>query len=171
MHPVLFLDIDGVINPHNYTKYPNENKIQPIFLSLVKRNKNIRTLPPFTVDQVYHFFDHQACIYIHKLVKEFDCKIVISSSWRCVFDHTQLKAILDLKNLGFAFIDATSISSNRPQEIKEYIQKNKIQKYLVIDDFNMSLNFPNHFILCKNCFNEENYQSARKALKNQYEKE
>ncbi len=171
MYPILFLDIDGVINPHNYKKYPKENKYQPIFLSFIKRNKNIRNLPTFTVDQVYHFFDRQACLLIRKLVKEFDCKIVISSSWRCIFDSTQLKAILDLQNLGFAFFDVTPILSNRPQEIKDFIQKEKIDKYLVIDDFNMQLNFPSHFILTKECFNEKNYQEARKALQKQYEKE
>ncbi len=169
MNTILFLDIDGVINPHNYASYPQENKLQPYIFSLLKRNPNIRRLPSFTVDQVAHFFDRQACLFIQKLIKEFNCKLVISSSWRCVFNNQQLKAVLDLQDLGFAFMDTTDTLSSRPAEIKDYIYKHSIERYLVIDDFNMESSFHEHFILTKNLFTEANYQAARKALKDQYE--
>lgn len=169
MNTILFLDIDGVINPHNYTSYPQENKLQPWIFSFLKRNPDIRKLPAFTVDQVVHYFDRKACLLIQKLMKEFDCKLVISSSWRCIFNNQQLKAILDLQNLGFAFIDSTDTLSSRPAEIKDFISKHQIEKYLVIDDFNMETSFHEHFILTKKIFTEENYQEARKALQSQYE--
>lgn len=169
MNPILFLDIDGVINPHMYTGFPKERKWQPFVQSLLKRNKDIRSLPPFTVDQVCHYFDGQACRYIQKLIQEFDAKIVISSSWRFVFDHKDLKAILDLKDLGEAFIDITINAKSRPQEIQQYIEEHQIQSYLVIDDFNMESTFKERFILCKETMKEQQYQQARKELWKQNE--
>lgn len=167
MEAIIFLDIDGVINPHRYTTMPKAKKTLVWRQALWKRNPDIKSLPAFTVNQVTNYFDQKACGYIRSLCQEFSAKIVISSSWRMVFEDKKLKAILDIQSLGFAFQGSTCIGTNRPQEIQDYIAKHQITQYIVIDDFNMAAFFGSHFILTKERMEEEQYLAARNSLRRQ----
>lgn len=163
MKPIIFLDIDGVLNPYRTYMFPVDNPNLLKQLSKETKNKDIEKLDINLVTQIYHGFDHQACSYIEQLCKEFDAKIVISSSWRLVYSLDQLKAILDIHHLGHYLIDTTEDYNTRPQEIIRYCEYHFISTYIVIDDFNMPI-FDTRMIHTKNSIKEKDYKKARNAL-------
>lgn len=166
MEPIIFLDIDGVINPYMYDEMVKEEPDLPHKLAKEKNNPNIEKISAFTVTQVYHCFDSKACSYIKRLLDEFQAKIVVTSSWRVFYPFLEMQAILDLQNLGKYMIGATDNNRKpRYQQIYDYIDENHIDAYIVIDDFNMAKYFGYRFIHTKNTMIFPQYILARSSLK------
>ncbi|MBP3853505.1 MAG: hypothetical protein J6D18_02935 [Erysipelotrichaceae bacterium] len=164
MNPVLFLDIDGVINPNRPRLFPIKDPDLREKLSVENDNPNINDLDLKFVTQIYYGFDPKACQYIEDLCKEFRAKLVISSSWRLMLTLEQLIAVFDIHRLGHYVIGKTTDGTTRVQEIKEYIYKENITHYLVIDDFNMEVAFEKRMIRTKHVFTAQDYSKARKQL-------
>ena len=136
---VIFLDIDGVLNSDNYMH------------ELI--DKNVREYE----NDIYQFIDENAVNIIVDLCKQYELKLVITSSWR----HFNLKSTLDYfkknenKKLhtlipyiigitprlyiennfgGYEFLD-------RGEEIQKYLNENNdIKEYVIIDDDTDMLN-------------------------------
>lgn len=167
MKPILFLDFDGVINPFVPRLFDVDDPDLCTKLAKEKGNPEIETLGLRFVTQIYHGFDPMACWYIRQLCEEFDAQIIVSSSWRLTFTLTQLKAILDIHDLGHYVLDATPILDARAQEIQTSIQQYRIKNYLVIDDFNMEIVFGKRMIHTQRVFTQEDFLQARRSLKRQ----
>lgn len=166
MEPIVFLDIDGVINPYIYDEIIEPQPELPKKLAKEKKNPTIGSLSAFTVTQVYYCFDKKACSYVKQLSEEFHAKIVVSSSWRIFYSLKELKAILDIQDLGQYVIGCTENNRNpRNQQISAYIHDHHVDAYIVIDDFNMAASFGYHFIHTKNTLLLPQYILARSSLK------
>ncbi len=113
MRQVLFLDIDGVLNSTRsataFGKYPWSG--EPDDLKL---------------------FDHIALTLIRKAVNETGTEIVLSSTWRNSIGWDLLGKQLDLP-----IVDRTPslLSGHRGREISGWLSCNKINKYVIIDDY------------------------------------
>ena len=60
-------------------------------------------------------------------------KIVISSSWRRLHDYPLTEE--KLVNLGLPIVGTTPyIKGNRGEEIREYLQNNKVDTFAILDD-------------------------------------
>ena len=131
----LFLDVDGVLN---YSGYDN-NEIFPLSLDIINR--------------------------LSQIVKKYNFKIVLSSDWKTGFEKVDGKIIaiqegyeesssmkLDrtLKKYDIEIFDLTEqlFGHSREDEIKKYISDNLSDNdfYIIIDDYDMSKTFGNHFI-------------------------
>lgn len=101
---VLFLDIDGVLNTPKSTGR-------------------------FGID----FVDNTATALVARIVKETDCKIVLSSTWR-IDEQDRKLATRELNYHGLEIYDYTPILKTRNEEIQTWINQNKISKYAILDD-------------------------------------
>lgn len=109
---IIFLDIDGVLNSYAYYK-ETENDLDLKAIDILS--------------QIYH---------------KFNCKIVLSSTWRELKDisdesaQKMWKHLIDtLEKYGMEIYDITpTIKNNRPLEIATWLQNNSCSNYVILDD-------------------------------------
>lgn len=112
---IIFLDIDGVLNSYAYYKETGNDL-------------NLKSVD--ILSQIYY---------------KFNCKIVLSSTWRELKDISEESAqkmwkhLVDtLSKYNMEIYDITPINkNNRPLEIATWLQNNSCSNFLILDD-----NFP-----------------------------
>jgi hypothetical protein len=112
---ILFLDIDGVLNSSFYL-----------------HGKPRKTWP-------FEHIDPAAVQLLNKVVRETDCKIVISSSWRIILPYWVLRMVLACRGFEFAshIIDQTPRHGfdNRGMEIQAWLNKRPdVSRFVIVDD-------------------------------------
>jgi len=139
---IVFLDIDGVLNTHNYLVKQVEqdgiNSYQAQFNFCPDSLKNLK-----------------------QIVEETDAKIIISSTWRisfkCAYDdpHRKFwKAIM--KNLASIGIHKRVIGITpslndtriRGEEIKSWLSNNQVDNFVIIDDDSDMADLMSHLAKC-----------------------
>lgn len=124
----IFLDIDGVIATHKEF-YTNKNKFY---------QKN-----PLAKELGIPFPFNKECVNIlNNILDKFQCQIVLSSDWKLHYNLEQLNQIFIFNGVNQSPIDVTEdfgysglmLSKWRASEIKTYIDKHNIQKWIAIDD-------------------------------------
>ena len=114
---IIFLDIDGVLRTH---KSDLENSIilnQEIPIRVYDRR-----------------FDSKSVNNINYIVHYTRAKIVVSSTWRINFSVQELKEIFRERGITAEVIDKTDIGLTRGEEIREWLDRNEVTNYVVIDD-------------------------------------
>jgi uncharacterized Fe-S cluster-containing radical SAM superfamily enzyme len=114
---IIFLDIDGVLRTH---KSDLENSIilnQEIPIRVYDRR-----------------FDSKSVNNINYIVHYTGAKIVVSSTWRNNFSVQELKEIFRERGITAEVIDKTDIGLTRGEEIREWLDRNEVTNYVVIDD-------------------------------------
>lgn len=109
---IIFLDIDGVLNSYAYYKETGNDL-------------NLKSVD--ILSQIYH---------------KFNCKIVLSSTWRELKDiyeesaQKMWKHLVDtLSKYNMEIYDITpTIKNNRPLEIATWLQNNSCSNFLILDD-------------------------------------
>jgi histidinol phosphatase-like enzyme len=142
MTNIIFTDIDGVLNPHWKTKW-SKNAIS---------------------------------IY-NKMCKDFNLKPVITSTWRMSHTKEQLQKIFIDQGIEVEIYDYTQLpvmtssglylAKERGREIKEWLDENKIDNYVVIDDKTSDIEpFVNNVIKCNSWIGltEEHYNLVKEIL-------
>lgn len=119
---ILFLDCDGVLNDDETKDY-------------IKTSDNKKYMAHGLMS--YRGLDLFRIKYIRNIVKNTNCKIVISSSWR--YDKIAKEYLIKRLGKGTAkcIIDSTPylISSKRFTEIKTWLDNHKnIKSFVVLDD-------------------------------------
>ncbi len=116
---LLFLDIDGVLTSD-------------------KTQVNTALLYPFS----------PTCVEIlNTILRTYQVKIVLTSSWRTVFDAEKQNQIFkengviqmpygQTKDLGY---------DKRAEEIKAYLKNRKVNRFVILDDMKIE-GFDNHFV-------------------------
>lgn len=99
------------------------------------------------------------------LVEEFDARIVLTSSWRLYYTREEIEAMFEILGMKGAYLGNTKIGASRSEVIKQFVREHNIDKYLIIDDFNLSKAFGSHFIRTYDHFDQNNYNQARFLLK------
>lgn len=87
--------------------------------------------PTFREKETHHMFDPITIGLINKAIKDFDIKVILSSTWR------KYNTIEDIsKIIGIELTDKTPILNiHRGYEIKKYLEDNpQYTKYAIIDD-------------------------------------
>lgn len=119
-YPVIFLDIDGVLNSHQF----------------LAQNAHLKW-----EDQV--FIDETKMNILKDIVAKTDARIVLSSSWRRDFDD-QIKPLSDAASLMLEIFsrfdlqiwDKTEDDIDKADSINRWLDANKkaVQNYVVLDD-------------------------------------
>lgn len=112
---ILFLDVDGVLNNANTLK--NQG----------------RTGWPL------NHLDASRIELLNQIVEETDCRIVLSSSWRVLFEWSAFAQVLTQKGFRHPdkFIGQTPRANfdNRGMEIAHWLQQNKeVTSFVILDD-------------------------------------
>lgn len=117
---IIFLDIDGVMNTHNYMRRQERE----------------------TGKIVNEEWSPMACRHVKLLCKKFDARIVISSTWRIERDLQELRHILKNNNINpDLLIGTTPILAHeapdafcRGDEIERWLDKHDYSDFVIIDD-------------------------------------
>ena len=126
---ILFLDHDGVIClPDNFGSRWNGNG-----------------------NGVFDNFDKKAIKVLNKIIDETDCEIVVTSDWRLHCDlefmsEFYLNQGINKKPIGYTeslnqhptLEGLDKLIERRVREINKYIVDNNVQKWVVVDDLNLS---------------------------------
>lgn len=134
---MIFLDIDGVLATITQYNLTQNSK------SWVKKYN------------VYPF-DKKCVKVLNEIIENIDVEIVISSDWRQYYTIEELGDIFQINGIIKKPIDVTEMFStssiglekNRALEILSYVEKNKINNWIAIDDLDMSHWLKNKFVLC-----------------------
>lgn len=137
---VIFLDIDGVLNNEVFV-----NSFWAICRQVDLKRDDAKALRKIVMADKYgtHFCP-TACNMLEYLIKETNAKIVISSSWR----SSGLQYMQDMwreRCLAGEVIDITPdaarfnenglwTTKERGYEIQEWLDKNPVEQYVIIDD-------------------------------------
>lgn len=117
---VLFLDIDGVLNTH-------------------------KSIGRFGID----FIDNVLVALVARIVRETDCKIVLSSTWR-IDEKDRMIATRELAEQGLTIHDCTPVHPHRTpeddnwdswtgwvkrhEEIQDWLDQNPVERFAILDD-------------------------------------
>lgn len=111
---VLFLDIDGVLNTH-------------------------KSIGRFGFD----FIDNILVALVARIVRETDCKIVLSSTWR-IEEKDRMLVTRELAEQGLTIHDCTPVITRgcweeggwvrRHEEIQSWLNQNPVDRFAILDD-------------------------------------
>lgn len=142
---VLFLDIDGVLNSQNwfgYMQYCIKN-------NMYNRVMNFVDTPDEYIEYKLTMLDDRAIANLNRIVEETGCKVVLSSSWRCLWNPSENDRTIEaLKLKGFKYdfygmtprIPQKDFGQERGIEIQTWmdkeLEKNEIESFVILDDDN-----------------------------------
>lgn len=120
----LFLDIDGVLRHDDFFK------------------QNINETTADHTDGLFKF-DTRSINNLNHIVEETGAKVVITSSWRFSWDVGELQTLFKHNKFNGEVIDSTPIYLEsythdipRGKEIQDWLKKNEVENYCIIDDCN-----------------------------------
>lgn len=125
MNKIIFLDVDGVLNSQNTFKDNHEY-----------RKFFVRNMNGTIYDEIIHIMldiDLDKVFMIRDICNLTGAKVVISSSWR----RSRWYPLIEerLVALGLPIVGVTPyINSKRGEEIRKYLEENKIDDFVILDD-------------------------------------
>ena len=166
MNKILFLDINGVIEPLSNEKFDlTFDEFEKLNEKLEKEQGiNYRKYSKYLIKSVCYYWDKEALKQLKRIVDKTGAKIVISSYWK-LNGIQAMKDFLAIYNLGEYVVDVTpdvyrdKIDSkpyerifkqpinDRSLEILEYLKTHdKIEDYIALDDRNLRPFLDGHFV-------------------------
>jgi len=175
---IVFLDIDGVMQAYNSDgRFKNLKTIPELQKELTsKYGVDYTKYDKYDVGAVYYDWHPKAVSFIRKILQETGAMVVISSDWR----DEGLDRMIDffrLHDMGEYVVDLTPRIgyeerkllkdkyqdgvSYRTMEILEYVEKHPhIQRYVAIDDMDLSKGLEGHFVKTSNLIKEAECKKA-----------
>ncbi|MDR2140398.1 MAG: hypothetical protein LBR11_01150 [Deltaproteobacteria bacterium] len=191
---VIFLDIDGVLQPHSSQQRFDrikEGSIAKLYEVLKQiHNVDYSVYKDYDVAAVYYDWCRSSVELLRDILSKTGAKIVLSSDWR-YFGMNAMYDFFTIHSLQKYYIDQTIDSSydlkdsefdilkdkyrnkyknnriylRRVVEILNYLdQYPHIKNYVAIDDLNLSPGLENHFVHTDDWITEENAANILKIL-------
>jgi hypothetical protein len=130
----ILLDIDGVLTTDKQM-YMNAAKFQA-------KNEWAKEL------NVLYPFDPDCVIIFNEILELTNAEIILSSDWKLFWDLEKLHTIFEKNGVIKSPIDVTKdfmvsrdawvgLEKNRASQLAEYIERKKLEDYIIIDDLNV----------------------------------
>ena len=120
MTPIIFLDIDGVVNNSDITKF--EGRTGEYAYGVFTSEK---------------YFDSNCVACLNKIIEATGADIVISSSWRILFDKETLSSFFERQGVKGTIIDCTRRDSQglRGLDIQDWLDRHpEVKSFVILDD-------------------------------------
>ena len=165
---VIFLDIDGVIQPEDAQQRFNEN-LDELKNSFIEKNFQYTDISKYDIGAVLYDWNEHAIENLKLLCKNHNAQIVIISNWRESLNIYKLRLLFAIHNMEKYLYDKTvSISTNlRASEIFWYLQENPhIENFVIIDDVDYMFSeiYPKNFVQPDYYFDQIAYEQANEIL-------
>lgn len=173
---VIFLDIDGVLQPYNSGErfeHDSEKIVQEL---TDKKGIDYSQYYKIDVAAAYYDWDYSAVNTLRYILEQTDAKIVVSSDWRDIKRPYKVRDLLAIYNLDKYWIaDTEKIEEDdienseeyqkytyRTREIKKYLRKHpEVENYVAIDDKYLNKGLEGHFVLTDNLIT---YEQAKTCI-------
>ena len=159
VNKIIFLDIDGVLNSQNsfINNYEYDKLLQMVYDGSIN-DIVMSKMCDIDMDKLYMLID--ICLLTN-------AKIVVSSGWKRLWCYPLIEE--KLVSLGLPIVGETpSISSGRRgDEIRKYLEDNKVDDFVILDDEVFSDFYELENYLVKTCFYDDglDYDTAGEVFR------
>ena len=134
---IVFLDIDGVLQPFGNTRRFEVDASQVARDYAISAGASIYgSLDPRDVCAVLLDWDRTAISELRRILETAGAMLVISSDWRNFNEDAALKALLAIHGLDGYLLGSAPPFVPKPEAVESYLEEhvNEIAKYVVLDD-------------------------------------
>lgn len=168
---VIFLDIDGVLQPLRGNQRFNYD-LRALCQQLAREydNEEYCDMDPYDVGAVYYDWDKKAVERLRRLCQMYQAEIVISSAWRSYSPLSRLQAFFRLHDLDQYVTDVIPQipMKSRCEEVTAYLNDHpEVQRFVILDDAHLEdfeTHYPDQFVYCQLVFDEACYEEAARIL-------
>lgn len=165
MSRIVFLDIDGVLNPVSLRSLPQLDPYLNQKIAKKSGNTAYLELSSSTLHLVCKCWDKEAVRLLDHFCREENMQIVISSSWGIFYSLAKLKLLFAIHKMDDLLIDTTPYIGRRHENILGYVHAHQeISAWVALDDLDMSHYLKNHCVTTKRVLQKEDIMKAKQLL-------
>lgn len=141
---VVFLDIDGVLQPYDSENnfYEINNKVKDLVRKLsIEQQIDFSKYNVYDILAVYYDWNDEAVSRLKHILDETDSKIIMSSDWRSAKDVYKMRDLLKIRGLDKYWLADNIILKNgnskemiRALEIQDSLSRYPVDNYVILDD-------------------------------------
>ena len=146
--PIIFLDIDGVLQPTcSQKRFDHIKEIDDVRDRLIAEYQSeiYREVDKYDLAAVVYDWNESAVELLKRLLDECDAKIVLSSDWRRSKNESIMRALFKIHGLDGYFLESLDYETypDKAVDIAIYLEKHpEAKRYVVIDDIDFESKFP-----------------------------
>ena len=172
---VIFLDIDGVIQPYDadYRFYAIKEQNEKINILSKEYKVDYSQYSAYDVMAAYYDWNPQAISRLKYILEQTNAKIISSTDWKRDNKPFLIRDLLKLYNLDkFWYADNIIIKDQKPiyeirnLEIQDSLSKYPIDNYVILDDMKeLKDYYPNNAVITNNYLSINDMNDCIKILK------
>lgn len=168
MSRIVFLDIDGVLNPVSLRSLPHLDPYLNQKIAGKSGNNAYLELSSSTLHLVCECWDKEAVRLLDHFCREENLQIVISSSWGIFYSLAKLKLLFAIYKMEDLLIDTTPYIGRRHENILSYVHSHQeINAWIALDDLDMDRYLKDHCVTTKPVLQKEDIIKAKQLLARQ----